>query len=91
MKRYLVIFATLATLALPRLVGAGVTSAPTAEEGGRVDASELADLLVRRGLITPQEEQRLTHPIGGPSVDERALQEYFKTPPYRREGWRGGA
>jgi hypothetical protein len=91
MKPYRVIFATLAALALPGLVGAGETSAPAAEQGSRVDASELTDLLVQKGLITPQEEKRLARPMGAPSVDERTMQQYFDTLPYRREGGRGGA
>jgi hypothetical protein len=97
MKRLLVVVATLAALARPALgraeepqvvsPAAGVTS-PTAERG-QVDASELTHLLVEKGLVTPQDEETLRHRMGAPSLDE-AMQDYFDTPPYRREGWRGG-
>ncbi len=90
MKRHLAIFATAAALALPALVEAGskavispdAMAAPAAR--GSVDAAAaLTDLLAEKGLITPQEQKDLTHPMGAPSVDEKALREYFRTAPYR--------
>ncbi len=83
MRRHIVIFATLAALALPALAGAGEIAAPTNEE--RVKASELTNLLVQKGLITPREQRELTHRKGAPSVDERMLEEIFETEPYRNE------
>jgi len=88
MKRHLAIFATAAALALPALVEAGsktvispdAMAAPAAR--GSVDAAALTDLLAEKGLITPQEQKDLTHPMGAPSVDEKALREYFRTAPY---------
>jgi len=70
MKRHLVILATL-------------IAALAAGERGSVDASALTNLLVEKGLITPQEQKKLTQPTGAPSVDEKTLQEYFRTAPYR--------
>jgi hypothetical protein len=93
----LVICAALAALALPPLAGAEEQKVPSSggiaapAEEGRVDASELTNLLVQKGLITSQEQKKLTHPEGAPSFDDQTMQEYFRTPPYHREGWRGGS
>lgn len=88
-KQHLVIFATLAALAVPGLSGAEEKSAPATELTGRVDASELADLLVQKRLITPEEEKTLMHPVAAPSLEERTMQDYFDVLPYQREGGRG--
>jgi hypothetical protein len=90
MRRHIVILAALAALALPALAGAGETvvsfdrlAALTNE--GRVKASELINLLVQKGLITPQERSELTHRTKAPAVDGRTLEEIFETEPYRNE------
>ena len=91
MKRYLAIFATAAALALPALVEAGskkvvspdAMAAPAAR--GSVDAAALTDLLAEKGLITPQEQRRLTQPTGAPAADRKTLEEILQTAPYRGE------
>jgi hypothetical protein len=90
MKQQLVVFAALVALALSGLLVAEAQSATPGEERGWVDASGSTNSLVEKGLVTPHEEKTLRHPMGAPPVDERAMQKYFDTPPYRREGWRGG-
>lgn len=84
MKRHLAIFAMLAALAVPGLVRAEKTTA-MAVEPGWVDASELANLLVAKGLITPEEQKQLTHSMAASSVDQRTLEDIFETEPYRGE------
>lgn len=96
MKRQLVVLAMVGALALTARVGAAATKAvsfdrPAAPaEQGWVDASELTNLLTEKGVLTPQEQKELEHPNGAPSVDDKTMQEYFRTSPYRREGWHGG-
>lgn len=85
MKKHLVILAALAAVALPALARAEEAKAPAAVEQGWVDASALANLLAEKGLITPQEQESLTHSTGAPSVDRKTLEEIFRTEPYRSE------
>jgi hypothetical protein len=85
MKRHLVILAALAAVALPALARAEEAKAPAAVEQGWVDATELTNLLEEKGVITPQEQEQLTHPRGAPSVDDKTMQEIFRTEPYRGE------
>jgi hypothetical protein len=88
MKRYLVIMAVLAALALPALVVAeevggalGVTAAPG--ERGWVDATELTNLLVEKRLITPGERARLTRPLAAPAVGQKRWEGMFEAEGYR--------
>jgi hypothetical protein len=72
MKRYLVILTGLALLALPPLAGADNHGrfwddtgwlpswwTPTPPAGGMVDAARLLELLVKKGVITRQEQAML--------------------------------
>jgi hypothetical protein len=84
MKGAFAIVATLAALALPaQAAGADSPDAPVAWERGWVDASELTDLLAEKGLISPREQQRLREPMEASPVDERTLEEIFRTESYR--------
>jgi hypothetical protein len=85
MKKHLVILAALAAVALPALARAEEAKAPAAVEQGWVDATELTNLLEEKGVITPQEQEQLTHPTGAPAVDDKTMQEIFRTEPYRSE------
>jgi hypothetical protein len=80
MKRLLVSFAVLALLALPVMAWAEDTMIPpelnwTATPPARetVEAAQLMELLVNKGVITPLEQTRLTRPHsampGGESGD----------------------
>jgi hypothetical protein len=69
MKRYLLIFAALALLALPVMVRAEETvippeahwtPIPPAQQ--TVNMAQLAQLLMQKGVITPQEYAQLTQP-----------------------------
>ncbi|OLC18004.1 MAG: hypothetical protein AUH29_00275 [Candidatus Rokubacteria bacterium 13_1_40CM_69_27] len=82
MKRQLAIVAALAVLALPALAGAEEEKGIPGERGW-VDAAALTNLLEEKGLITPQEQEKLTHPMEAPSVDDQTMQEIFRTAPYR--------
>jgi hypothetical protein len=69
MQRQLMIVAMLAVLALPLMVWADETVippeanwSPTPPARPTVDMSQLASLLVEKGMITPQEYGQLTHP-----------------------------
>jgi hypothetical protein len=69
MKRWLVISAVLAVLALPLVGWADETTIPPETHWtpypparGIVDATKLTDLLVKKGLITPVEQSQLTRP-----------------------------
>jgi hypothetical protein len=69
MKRLLVIFAALALLALPVIVGAEETRippeanwTPTPPARQTVDLVRLVQLLQAKGVITDQEYVRLAHP-----------------------------
>ena len=81
MKRWLVISAVLAVLALPLVGGADETTIPPEAHWtpypparGIVDAEKLADLLVKKGLITPVEQSQLTQPSAlRPSSEFRGL------------------
>jgi len=69
MKRTLVILAALALLAMPMVASADDQTippeahwTPTPPAQPTVNASQLASLLVERGMITSQEYSQLTHP-----------------------------
>ena len=93
MKRHMVIFATLASLVPPalgeargkRVVSPDALAAPAAVERGSVAASAVTNLLVEKGLITPEEQKKLTHSVETPSVDEKTMREIFRGEPYRGE------
>jgi hypothetical protein len=92
MRWLLVILATLTMMVgAPPTVAAqdrevvGPDEAPVREPEW-VDAGELADLLVDKGLITPREQESLQHSRRAPSVDEETLERIF-----RRDRYRGDA
>jgi hypothetical protein len=69
MKRYWMLATMLTWIAFPMLAGAeGVVIPPEANwtryppAQGAVDAAQLTELLVRKGIITPQEAAQLTRP-----------------------------
>ena len=69
MKRYLATLAVLGLLALPVMVGAEETWIPpeanwtsTPPARGAVDAARPKEILVKKGVITPQEGAQLTQP-----------------------------
>ena len=91
MKRYLGMFAVLALLALPVVVGAQETWippelnwTPTPPAQGTVDTARLKELLVKKGVITPQEAARLTGPqtvtASGRSRETAREPSYLTTP-----------
>jgi hypothetical protein len=92
MRWFLVILATLTVMVGAPATGAaqqGEVVGPdeaTAREPEWVDAAELADLLVEKGLITPREQESLQHSRRAPSVDEETLERIF-----RRDAYRGDA
>jgi hypothetical protein len=77
MKRQLMVLAMAAVLALPLMVWADDTVippeanwTPTPPAGSTVDTSQLASLLVEKGMITPQEYTQLTHPQSSSSAPQ---------------------
>ena len=67
MKRLLTIMAVLAALALPMVAGADdnpippeANWTPTPPARSRVDAGQLMDLLVKKGVLTPAEQAHLS-------------------------------
>ncbi|MBI3328557.1 MAG: hypothetical protein HYZ81_17880 [Nitrospinae bacterium] len=69
MKRYLMIFAALALLAVPMAAGAEGTWippelnwTPTPPARGTIDTTRLQEGLVKKGVITPQEAAQLAQP-----------------------------
>ncbi|MGH8065986.1 MAG: hypothetical protein ACRERE_12305 [Candidatus Entotheonellia bacterium] len=80
MKRSLVIFAALALLALPVIVGAEETRippetnwTPTPPAQRTVDPAQLVELLREKGVITTQDYAQLTRPqLSAPSREGHA-------------------
>jgi hypothetical protein len=91
MTRYLVMAATLAALALPafgetgQAMSANVVADRAAGGRGWVDATELARLLVEKGMISHGEQKTLTRPLGARAIDDNALEEIFESESYRGE------
>lgn len=93
MKRYVVVLMVLTSLSLPLLAGADETVmppeanwTPTPPARTKVDASQLVELLVRKGVLTPTEQNELTQsPVRAPAnglreMDRQHGSEYATTP-----------
>jgi hypothetical protein len=79
MKRYVMVLMALALLSLPPLAAADDQTippeanwTPTPPASPKVDAKELVEVLVRKGLLTPVDQSQLTQsPVAIPSKDYR--------------------
>jgi hypothetical protein len=80
MKRLLTIMAVLAALALPMVAGADDTPippeanwTPTPPARSRVDAVQLMDLLVKKGVLTPADQAHLSESAMMPKSERRNM------------------
>jgi hypothetical protein len=77
MRRYVVILMVLTLLSLPLVAGADDTTippeanwTPTPPASTKVDAAQLTEMLVRKGLLTPIEHSELTRSSAVKSAED---------------------
>jgi hypothetical protein len=81
MKRYVVVLMVLTLLSLPLMAGADDQTippeanwTPTPPYGSSVDAKELMEVLVRKGLLVPADQSQLIQsPVAIPTKDLREM------------------
>lgn len=84
MNRVLVVVAVLATLVLPMVAGADETFVPPEANWSAVpparptiDAVQLVDVLVKKGVLSPVDQASLMHsPVVRPKIERREMDRY---------------